>query len=1021
MAKLEAGAQSPQKNVTAITGERRQVTAVFYDIVDSTQLLQRLDPEDFALLQRRVHAQAAAAIRGNGGYLEGLHGDGGSAYFGFPVSSEDAAECAVAAGLELVARCHAVAEETDLGAALRVRVGIATGTVIISDLTDMAFPEMKEVIGITPTLAARIQSEAEPNTVAVSDATFRLTRSAFDFQPLGERPLKGVTEPVRLWKPVARRHPIDRFSSSHRALTPLVDRVDELAMCRSRWGKSCEGHGQSILLTGEAGIGKSRLLASLSQEVLEAGGQLRVFQCLPRGNARPFHPFVDTLRREIRGDTLGLSALDPNEIREFLQGGEGGPSDEAIKVMAFLSGKSWQPVSALHSHDLSADDMRRRAVDAIFEILIAWAGNRPQLLIIEDIHWADTLTQAALAEMSDRIKDQPTLAVLTSRDDPAPDLVGGSNATTITLGPLGEQDTPQLLKLVWNETPPRGLASFVHDKSEGVPLFAEELAGLLRERFGDRQSTEQDWNCALHESGIVTLQDLLSARLSSLGEARRVAQVASVIGREFGIDLLKHLVEVTADEPSPDEALEKLAAAGIIQRQAGGATYRFRHVLLQEAAYDSLLKADRRKLHGRIADLVIADEVTAPPDDIVAWHCGQAGRWFEAASYAIRAAEACALRSAPREAHQLLATAENHLSRCDPGPQVDELALQLLATRGPTAITIFGKGSQEARTTYEQGVELCRQRGIEDRERWFPLYWGWWFTSPDQKTKGLRSEVLISDLDQAKDPEVRLQTLHCAWAANFHAGRHRLCMECIERGLALYDPDRGRVSRVKYGEHDANVCGLGEKAQLLWLMGDPQGAEESMRRALEWAETIDHLGSRCHALDNAILLACYRRDLAGAADLARRMRELADEHELPGARAKSRIFAGWATALQSSLSEGLREFEEGLRAQREIGTHEDVPVYSSLWAELLMRTGEVEAAMSVLDRAIEEAEEAGNVVWLPELYRLRASTRQAHRPNREASLRDLEHAAALAESQGAATLLARAREDLGQYQSSGGT
>ncbi len=1022
MAKPVIDAQPSPKMVTAITGERRQVTAMFYDIVGSTQLLQQLDPEDFALLQRRIHGEAAAAVRGNGGYLESLHGDGGSAYFGFPESLEDAAECAVNAALELVARCQVINEDADPGALVRVRVGLATGTVVISDLKDAALPLMKEVIGITPALASRIQTEAEPNSVAVADTTYRLTRGAFDFHPLGERSLKGMAEPVRLWKPTTRRHPVDRFTASRRHQAPLVGRAGELDLCRGRWNKAREGHGRMILVVGEAGIGKSRLVAELRQDVTSSKADARILQCLSRGNSRPLHPFVDTLKHEIRGSASGPVALEPQEILDFLKSEGVDASEETASVIAFLSGGDGLSASGdAGASDRSAEDLRQAAIDAMFAILAARSRQKPQCLIIEDVHWADTLTQDMIGQLADRIESLPILVVLTAREDGLPGFSDRHNVLTITLSRLDAHETPQLLESLWGGRLPSGLASFIHDKSDGVPLFAEELANLFKDRFQDNQATSRDWKRSLRESSIVTLQDLVSVRLAALGPSRRVAQIASVIGREFESDLLSQLMNGDRVEAPLDEALEHLTRARIIQRQNGGdhAVYRFRHALIQEAAYDSLLRTDRRMMHGRVVDLVLSDAAAAPPDDVLAWHCEQAGRWLEGARFAIRAAEGYALRSAIREAEQLLAQADEDLSRCEASADVDELALQLLAARGPVAIAIFGKGSPEARAVYEHGVAICRRREVEDRERWFPLYWGWWYTSPDRQTKRSRSDVLIGDLDQANDPEIRLQSLHCAWAANFHAGQHGLCMDCIDRGLRLYDPERGLVSRSRYGGHDANVCGLGERAQLLWLMGDPKGADESIREALTWAEAIDHTGSLCHALDNAILLATYERDISKVADLARRMRSLADEHDLPEVRAKSRIYAGWALALSGSLDDGLKEFEDGLAIHNAIGTDEDMPVYNSLRAELLVRSRQTDRALSILNDAIVDAERAGNVVWLPELYRQRAVTWQSHGPDRGTSHRDFEQAIALAQQQGATALADRARADLDRHEHDG--
>lgn len=1016
-----AGAKPSKQTIDAITGERRQVTAFFYDIVGSTEILQTVDPEDFGILQRRIHGEAAAAIRGNGGYLESLHGDGGSAYFGFPVSLEDAAESAVSAALELVARCKAAGESVINGAPLRVRVGIATGTVVISDLSGADLPLTKEVIGITPALAARIQSEAEPNSVAVSETTYRLTHGAFQFEPLGERRLKGLIEPVRLWKPIARRDPIDRFSTSGRMLAPLVGREEELALCWGRWLKAREGNGQVIILVGEAGIGKSRLVAELRQGLTPSEAEVRIFQCLSRGNGRPLHPFVDMLGHQIRRDRPETAALTKEEISEFLNRDGAAITEDAANVLAFLSGGADLPTGGPDTIERSADDLRQSAIGAIFDVLKGWSGHMPQLVLLEDIHWSDTVTRELIEQLAGQIQTLPILAILTSRDDAVLASADHANVLTITLPHLEASHTPKLLEAIWGQPLPPGLATFIHDRSDGIPLFAEELGTLFKERFGGTSSTIRDWSKMLHEGSIVTLQDLVSARLAALGPARRIAQVASVIGREFSADLLKKLFDGEDEAASLEEALSRLIHARIIQRREANDIegYRFRHALIQEAAYDSLLRVDRRRMHDRLVDLVIDGEVAPPPVEVTAWHCEQAGRWMEGARFAVKAAEDYALRSAIREADQLLARAEEDLSHCDAGPDVDELSLELLAARGPIAIALFGKGSPEARAVYDQGVAICRRRGVEDRERWFPLYWGWWYTSPDRPTKRRRAEVLISDLDKANDPEIRLQALHCAWAANFHAGQHHLCLDCINKGLTLYDSDRGRVSRARYGGHDANVCGLGERAQLLWLMGDEQGANESMSQALSWAEATDHPGSLCHALDNAILLASYQHDASKVSDLAHRMRVLADEHDLPEVRAKSRIFAGWAHALLGSLEAGLLEFEQGLRAHRAIGTDEDMPVYCSLWAELLVKSHQYDRALAILTSAIVEAEGVGNVVWLPELYRLRAVTRQAHQPNETLSFQDLDRAISLAEEQGAAALAAKAHADRTRFEGQG--
>jgi predicted ATPase/class 3 adenylate cyclase len=1000
-------------HATTIAGERRQVTALFYDIVGSTELLQRLDPEDFARLQRQVHGEAAAAIDNNGGHFHRPLGDGGSAYFGLPVSLEDAAECAVSAALELVARCQAIGDDAALGTALRVRVGIATGVVVISYTTHATSPGLEEVVGITPTLAFRIQCEADPNSVLVSDATYRLTRGAFEFEPLGARQLKGFTDAVPLWKAIARRPYVDRFSSSRQVSTPLIGRLDELALCRDRWARARDGRGQIVFVTGEAGIGKSRLVAELNHELRNSSCEIRVFQCQPRGNTRPLHPIIDALRRAVPGSATGSTALEPKAIREFLQREGSGVSEEAIDVIAFLSGGDGNAPSKDLITDLSGDEAKRQALNAMFEVLTAWSRRAPQLIIFEDVHWADTLTQALLAETIHRIKGLPVLVIATTRHDSPPDIAPDPDVLTIPLSRLDAEATPRLLEAIWTGPPPPGLASFIHDKSDGVPLFVEELARFLKERVADSRFDVEDWTKALRSTGVVTLQDLVSARLSGLGDARRLAQVASVIGREFTIDILSSVANAEPGGISLDEGLTRLLQAGIIQRHRSGEStvFRFRHVLLQEAAYDNLLKADRREIHCRIADLVMSRAVASPPDEIMAWHCEQAGKYHEAARYAISAAESCAVRSAVQESYGLLASAQSYLSHLDPGPELDDLTLRLLATQGPVEMALFGSGSREACQTYEKAVAICRRKGPTDRERWFPVYWGWWITSPNAEAVS-RSRVIVSDLDNATDAEIKLQALHCSWATHFHAGGHHECLHCIDRGLQLYDPGRAVLYRTKYGGHDAKVCALGERGQSLWFMGDLISATASVNAALRWAEEIDHVGSICHALDNALLFNHFQKNLTEVQKLAARLRDLAERHSRPNSAAKGEIFAGWAQAMSGDVAEGALMFERGLEHQRAIGTEEDLPLYLDMRSAIFERAGKHEQALLAIDEALDHARRTSDVFWLPELHRRRAvlgtKCGRAFSSVRE----DLQAALSLARAQGAVTLAQRASADL---------
>lgn len=1001
-------------------GERRQITALFYDIVGSTEILNKMDPEDLGQLQQKTHEMAAAAIQSHGGTLDQVMGDGGCAFFGFPAPAEDAAQSAVEAGLDFLERYRRLADLRVLGLAPRLRIGIATGLVVINPRapTGALGQSHNTLVGLAPTMAARLQSIAEPNTIVIADLTYRMTRWAIECEDLGTVALKGFEQTQRIWRPVRKRPVPDRFSGSLRAGTALVGRDTERTSILERWRRARSGQGQIVELAGEPGIGKSRLTADLRREVTDDGGIVRIFQCQPRGNSRPLHPFIDGLRFQAMRTSVEPGSEDTgvhlrhNQIEQVLPD----CSEQTRQIISFLmlEDRDVPSVGATYQSQ-SGEEFRRQALDAAINVVSGWCGSGPQLLVIEDMHWADTLTIALLERLIGAVATLPMMVVATTREQKLA-RSADDHVLSLSLPRLGAETVAPLVGAVWSPRElPAGLATFIAEKSDGVPLFAEELAVFLKERPESAPAGPQGWAQALRDNSIATLEDLLAARLASLGVARGTAQLASVIGREFSLELLSRLASIAGAGVAVEDDLSMLVQSGLVHRidASDHPLFRFRHVLIQEAAYNSLLKTRRRELHDRVVDLILETPGIDFPDDIMAWHCEQAGRNRLAAVHAIRAGEACAIRSAPHEAARMLELAARCLEACERNRDINDLMLTLLTAQGPVAVTLHGKGSPEARAIYDRGVAICRAHAIEDREKWFPLYWGWWFTSPNGVVKRKRSEVIIRDLARANQPETRLQAYHCSWAANFHAGNHALCLQAIDNGLELYDPERARESRARYGGHDAKVCGLAERGLSLWFGGADAQASENIEAAIQWAETTEHVQSVCHALDFALMLNRYRGDAAVAASLAARLSDLAEANAMPGYKLKSGIFAGWSKALLTSPGEGLREIENGLQLHRAIGTDEDFPVYQEMLAEVLGLTGNQTQGIDVLTAAIGQAETTGNLFWVPELYRRRASLRGTRgEPLAAGPRRDLEQALTIAEKIAATSLILRAKAEL---------
>ncbi|WP_262299667.1 ATP-binding protein [Microvirga sesbaniae] len=956
-------------------GERRNITSLFYDIVNSTALLNLVDPEDFHQALLVVHKQIQSSIEEQGGYLGQVQGDGGLAFFGYPAPTEDAAYCAVTAALIALRRCQD-SKTVIRGQYIGVRFGIATGVVLLNPANTENSTD-RQFVGLALNLASRIQSEVEANSIAVAESTYQLTKSAFEYELIGMKILKGFASPQRLWRPLRHREVIDRFSTYRSQATPFVSRTDEMQECRRLWRQATHGVGQAIIIVGEPGVGKSRLLAELSRDLEPHLSIVRLYQCQPRGNSRPLHPFIDRLQREVRNRTNRSSSVAGRDLEGYFDTISPGHKRESVETIEFLLN---HPLGERPSSEKCLDpqpdpDFAARAVDAILDLLSAACKVRPQVIAIEDFQWADTLTRYVVDDLIGKLKKLPLLLIITSRDEADLSRFAAEHVQKVALAPLDRASVKEMVLRLGVPVGSEPLISLIFQRSDGIPLFVEEFVRLLQDQLGNGSSINLSAaERILRGSQIMSLSDLLAARLSAAGPARRIAQVASVFGRDFTLQNLVPICRETIGDTQLTSGLEQLRRLGIIEVRVpdlSNPVFSFRHLLLQEAAYDSMLKADRVTQHDRIVRACLAGQLASMPDEIMAWHCEKSGRHYEAARFALNAAEACATRSALREAEQLLILAEAQLDACSAEEAVRDVLLKVLTLRGTIATAIYGTGSSEARSIYERGIAICREGEMGNPEKWFPLYWGWWFTSPDFDTRRGRSKIIVSDLENSQDPEIRLQSFHCAWAANFHSGAHYACLKCIEHGLKLYDPDRAIVSRGRYGGHDAKVCALGERAQSLWFTGEIDASTESSLAAVRWADEIAHVGSICHALDMAMLHGFYRRDRLMVSSLSERLRDIGNEHGLAGAIAKSSIFAGWCRA-DTAPDDGLHLIHEGLRVQKEVGTEEDLPIYLDMLAELTEISGSLGEALTILDKAIEHSLATVDAFWLAELYRRRA-------------------------------------------------
>ncbi|MBY4631616.1 ATP-binding protein [Rhizobium croatiense] len=987
-------------------GERRQVTALFYDIVGSTELLLRSEPEKFFRSVSALHQSAEAIIRKHGGFLHQRLGDGGCCFFGYPEQSEDAAESAVRASLELL-RVAAGAETTTKTQAkakarrpFRLRIGVATGLVVFSTQGD-------EIVGTAPVLAARLQAEADPNSVLVADSTVQLTRQKFDYSLLREAKLKGFEHPIALWRPQERDHSAPESSPSQRQDRPIRGRETELAALSSAWNSALGGKGSLIAVVGEAGIGKSRLVGEFADSLRQSTHETVVLQCGRRLESQPLHPFVSFLERLVTEPSVLKDGDNDAFMRALQASGRQLDASVADTILAFTADRSPATSRNIRVSDLSGRAFRRKVIEAAADILTCKAADLPTLLIFEDVHWADDMTLELIDRLGSLAAGLPILVIQTSR-------IRRSLAVAreIELPGLTATAVRDLVASIWREHPPPGLSDFILDQCDGMPLYAEELASFFRGRQ-PLGKTLSEWKGLLREGGVTSLNDLLSARLAATGSARRAAQFASVIGREFSISLLTYLLEGVSRR-SVDVDIEQLLRQGIIEHSTTShGSYQFRHVLAQEAAYSSLLKSDRRRIHRRIADLLIGEGKPSLPAAIAAWQCAEAGLHDAAARFALAAAEASVLRSAMQEANvslELCAEAVDSLSRRH--PDRTELALSLFELQGVVASALEGEGSESARRVYARAMQLLRKQPSAVRVKHFPVYWGWWFTAPNILTQQSRARILIGDMQAVEDRETRLQSYHCGWATSFHAGEHGFCLDCVAKGLALYDPESAVRNRAFFGGHDAKVCGLGESALSYLLLDEAEASEHAIGQCLEWASATDHAGSMVHALYYAMVLARCQGRYDDVHALGEQMLSLAERHGLAASQARANMYCGWAELMTSSAAGGEERFAGGLALQQQLGTDDNFSMHSDMHAQVLRQRGRSAEALATVQNAINVGRSSGQSFWLAELYRLSAQLRGDLNEPPSSIRRDLARAIQIADGQKAAWLAERAKQSL---------
>ncbi|NRF67469.1 AAA family ATPase [Aquincola sp. S2] len=688
-------------------GERRQITVMFCDLVGSSELSVRFDPEDLRSLIHAYYSSCCRIIEQSGGFIARIIGDGILAYFGYPAAREDAAECAIRAGLHIIESVNR--QGPDGGDRIDVRIGLATGVSVISDMVGIGFSELHAVMGQTPNLASRIQSLVEPGTVGIADETRRLAGGFFVYADHGSHPVKGFNQPVQVWRVVGESRLGARFDAQHTAHVDCIGRDAHLGTLQDAWARAQQGSCRIVTLVGEAGIGKSRLLRTASERFVPAPGLTVVMQCAPSQATTPLHPLVDWLRRDIGVTPVG-AAEDRARLEAWL-GGAATPPDLFL-LAEFLS----VPLPAgVTPAALPPDRKRQLMREIVLRHFERHCEAAPALLMVEDAHWMDGATREFLTALFDRMRDRPLMAMVTSRPGHPRHWVDGTRGSELTLDPLPRADAEQL---IWTACRGRRLPLEVVDqilaKTDGVPLFIEELtativeSGLLRE----------EGNALVMDGPLPaldipsTLRDSLMARLDRLSDIKDVARIASALGREFTFSLLAQVSEKPTHQLIA--ALDRLVEAQLLFQRGvpPDAEYVFKHALVQQAAYDSQLRSARHALHARIVRAIETKqpEIARHEPGLMAHHCELAGMTDREVDYLYAAGLASTRIVAIPEALSYFSRADAALARLEPSTRNARRNIDVIL--GMMEVGRFAILPSRLRALSERARNLSRMDGV---------------------------------------------------------------------------------------------------------------------------------------------------------------------------------------------------------------------------------------------------------------------------------------------------------------------
>lgn len=988
--------------------ERRQLTVMFIDLVGSTALSTRLDPEDMGGVVRAYQNAVAGEIARFEGHVAKFMGDGVLAYFGWPRAHEDAAERAVRAGLSIVA---AVARLSGGGTALTCRIGVATGLVVVGEVIGEGTAREETVVGDTPNLAARLQGVARPGQVVAAEATRRLLGDLFVLETLPLQSLRGLDEPVTAYVVLGERAVLSRFAAREgAALAPIVGRDQELAQLVERWRQAEAGEGQAILVMGEAGIGKSRIAEALVAAA-EAGPHVLLrYQCSPYHGDSALYPAIQHLVRAAGfapEDTLEHK-LDRLEATLALGAEDGGAA--AAPLIAALIGLDG--TARYGPSPMTPQQRRSRTLSALVDQLGGLARQRPTLWLVEDVHWIDPTTLELIELALDSLAGHRVLLVLTARPTFVAPIASHPAVTRLALNRLARAATQAIVsRITGGRRLPPTLLDEIAARTDGVPLFVEEMTKAVVESGALRETPDAyELDGPLSALAVpATLHDSLMARLDRLHGVKEVAQTAAVIGRAFDHVTLAALSPLPAAELVG--ALDRLVGAELVFRRGAGAeaTYLFKHALVRDASYESLLRTRRIALHGQLHDVLVARGDAAP--EIRARHAEAAGRLEAALDAWEEAGRLAVARPAFREAIADFSAALRVCGALEPAPRWALREQDIQVQLGQAHMASGGYQSEPARIAFERALALAD--AANDRALQLPALYGLW---AGRYIAGSGTADLVDRFECLADNEgdsgPYLIAMRSRSLEHFHAGQFRDSLRLAEQSLALYRPGEHATLKYRFG-HDPGVAAGHYRVWCLWHLGFPDQAAAQLDETLAWARQVAHANTTGLALcfGGATANSWFRRP-ERVEQAAREVIRFAEEMSLALWHAWGLIHLGAALQRQGTGS-GIEEIEAGIDAMQRMGAGRFEPLHHAFAAEAYAGAGRHGDAAAAMTRAFAALAQGGDAALAAELHRVRAAVMLSATAGATVKAEaDLRRALEIARAQEARSLELRAARDL---------